>query len=309
MSKKEEVLATLIEYGFTQEQSNEAWEKTAVKTFEGALNYLVEQQTNDDDTQLNHNDSVPRSDNNKEEILAKSLKCDECGKLLKSAAEAELHAARSNHTSFSESAEEVKPLTQEEKDLQMKKLEEKMKEKAKERQEIEKKQAIESEKKRREMGKEIAEAKKDRELVEAKLIAEQRRREKEDDRRAKIRIKEEIERDRKAKIAERESEKNMSKAIASSTTGATKIQSSTVSKTYTECKINIKLADGTSLSSAFKPEDALSVVREYITNASGDARFNMRTTFPTRVYSSDEEYKSLKELGLVPSATLYCNRF
>ena len=42
-----------------------------------------------------------------------------CGKLLKSEDEAQLHASRSGHTNFSESVEEVKPLTEEEKQAQL----------------------------------------------------------------------------------------------------------------------------------------------------------------------------------------------
>jgi len=42
-----------------------------------------------------------------------------CGKLLKSEDEVQLHATRSGHTNFSESVEEVKPLTEEEKKAQL----------------------------------------------------------------------------------------------------------------------------------------------------------------------------------------------
>ena len=38
-----------------------------------------------------------------------------CGKLLKSELDAQAHAARTQHASFSESTEEIKPLTEEEK--------------------------------------------------------------------------------------------------------------------------------------------------------------------------------------------------
>jgi len=42
-----------------------------------------------------------------------------CGKLLKSEDEAQLHASRSGHANFSESVEEVKPLTEDEKQAQL----------------------------------------------------------------------------------------------------------------------------------------------------------------------------------------------
>jgi hypothetical protein len=45
-----------------------------------------------------------------------------CGKLLKSELDAQAHAARTQHASFSESTEEIKPLTEEEKEEQRLKL-------------------------------------------------------------------------------------------------------------------------------------------------------------------------------------------
>jgi len=42
-----------------------------------------------------------------------------CGKLLKSEDEVQLHATRTGHANFSESVEEVKPLTEEEKKAQL----------------------------------------------------------------------------------------------------------------------------------------------------------------------------------------------
>ena len=44
-----------------------------------------------------------------------------CGKLLKSEMDAQAHAARTQHDSFSESTEEIKPLTDEEKKEQLEK--------------------------------------------------------------------------------------------------------------------------------------------------------------------------------------------
>lgn len=83
-----------------------------------------------------------------------------CGKLFKSQLEVEYHATKSGHSNFSESTEEKKPLTDEEKQEQLRKIEEKLKEKRKEREESEKKEALEKEKRRIQSGKEIAEAKK-----------------------------------------------------------------------------------------------------------------------------------------------------
>jgi len=83
-----------------------------------------------------------------------------CGKLFKSNLEVEFHATKSGHDRFSESTEEKKPLTEEEKKEQLRMLEEKLRQKRKEREEQEKKDAFEREKNRIRSGKEISEARK-----------------------------------------------------------------------------------------------------------------------------------------------------
>lgn len=82
-----------------------------------------------------------------------------CNKLFKSQLEVEYHATKSGHSNFSESTEEKKPMTDEEKQEQLRKIEEKLKEKRREREESEKKEALEKEKRRIQSGKEITEAK------------------------------------------------------------------------------------------------------------------------------------------------------
>lgn len=79
--------------------------------------------------------------------------------MFKSQLEVEYHATKSGHSNFSESTDEKKPLTDEEKQEQLRKIEEKLKEKRKEREENAKKEALEKEKRRIQSGKEINEAK------------------------------------------------------------------------------------------------------------------------------------------------------
>lgn len=71
----------------------------------------------------------------------------------------EYHAAKSGHSDFSESLEEKKPLTEEEKKEQLRLVEEKIKQKRKEREERERKEEVEREKRRIQSGKEIAASK------------------------------------------------------------------------------------------------------------------------------------------------------
>lgn len=83
-----------------------------------------------------------------------------CGKLFNSSLAVEFHATKSGHDRFSESTEEKKPLTEEEKKEQLKLLDEKLRQKRKEREEQSKKEAFEREKNRIKSGKEMSEARK-----------------------------------------------------------------------------------------------------------------------------------------------------
>lgn len=120
----------------------------------------------------------PESTSSSSETLpvAKSIKCDECGKLFKTQLEVEFHSTKSGHQQFSESTEEKKPLTEEEKKEQLAKIEEKLRQRRLEREAREKQEALEREKVRIRSGKELLEAKKKQEELEIKKIVEQRKR-------------------------------------------------------------------------------------------------------------------------------------
>lgn len=57
---------------------------------------------------------------------ARSLKCNECNKVMRGTREAEFHASKSGHQDFSESTEEVKPLSEEEKAARLEELRQKL---------------------------------------------------------------------------------------------------------------------------------------------------------------------------------------
>lgn len=60
---------------------------------------------------------------------AQSLVCNECGRQLRSHAQAEFHASKTGHINFSESTEVIKPLTEEEKEAKLEELRRKAAEK------------------------------------------------------------------------------------------------------------------------------------------------------------------------------------
>ena len=110
-----------------------------------------------------------------------SLKCDDCGILLKDEDFATLHAHKTGHVNFSQSVESLKPKTKEEIEQQKIRLNEKLIRLRKEKQEKERLEAIESEKARRKQGRQISEFKQKFQEDEMKRIAEERRREKQAD--------------------------------------------------------------------------------------------------------------------------------
>lgn len=93
-------------------------------------------------------------------IMIISYHISSCNKLFSSTTSLEYHAMRTNHSNFSESTEEKKPLTEEAKKEQMKMLEERLKEKRIERINREQEEDFEREKLRIRSGKELNAAKK-----------------------------------------------------------------------------------------------------------------------------------------------------
>ena len=57
---------------------------------------------------------------------ARSLVCDDCGKKFRGTAEAEFHATKTQHENFSQSVEEIAPLTEEQKKEKLEALRQKM---------------------------------------------------------------------------------------------------------------------------------------------------------------------------------------
>ncbi|KAG6798805.1 UBX domain-containing protein 1 [Apis mellifera caucasica] len=233
--------------------------------------------------------------------VAKSMKCDICGKLFKSNLEVEFHATKSGHDRFSESTEEKKPLTDEEKKEQLRILTEKLKQKNKEREEQEKKDAQEREKNRIKSGKEMAQARRKLEELEMKKLLEERKREKEEEKLARQRVKEQIEADKAARRAKANAEKIVTESL-STPSSSTNIYR----KEYNDTKLQIRLTNGQILTQNFGSKEKLSAVRLFVelnrTDTPGP--FNLMTNFPKKIFTEDDYEAPLNALGLTPSAVL-----
>ncbi|XP_026847288.1 UBX domain-containing protein 1 [Drosophila persimilis] len=242
-----------------------------------------------------------------ESTVAKSLKCDDCGKVLKDHSEVEYHAAKTGHSNFSESTEEKKPLTEEEKRLQLAVIEEKLKQKRIEREEREKVDALERERNRIRSGKDMTEAKRRMEEIEMKKIVDQRKREKEEEKVARDRVRAQIEADKAARKA-RENKETPNKEPApsvSSTTVSSPTGVKSPPRDYTETRIQVRLQDGSTLTETFNVKEQLSAVRVFIQVKTGiETPFSLMTTFPRKLYAEEDYEKPLEVLGLVPSAVI-----
>ena len=305
----------LVDMGFSLSKAEKALEITGNKGVVPAMEWLLAHsddaepslqlpiaesaptsiaQTPAHDSTANAVDQVSTTD------AAKSTKCDICGKLFKTNLEVEFHATKSGHDKFSESTEEKKPLTEEEKKEQLRIITEKLKQKNKEREEQEKQDAYEREKNRIRSGKEMAKARRKLEQLEMKKLMEERKREKEEEKQAWQRVRAQIEADKAARRAKADSEKPTGPSAAPS--------SSTVlhRKDYNETKLQIRLTNGQTLTQSFGSKEQLSTVRLFIEINRTDTvgPFNLMTNFPKKIFTEDDYNTPLDVLGLTPSAVV-----
>lgn len=131
-----------------------------------------------------------------------------------------------------------------------------------------------------------------------KKIIEQRRREKEDELKAKQRVREQIQADKLARKAKQAGQPQEAAPAPPAPTEKRAPQD------YSEVKLQIRLIDGKTLSQSFGAKEPLSAVRLYIemNRTDGDGPFKLMTSFPRKVFSSDDYDKPLDTLGKSPAS-------
>ncbi|XP_022669871.1 UBX domain-containing protein 1-like isoform X1 [Varroa destructor] len=243
---------------------------------------------------------------------ARSMKCDDCGKLFPNEDALVWHASKSGHTNFSESQEAIKPKTPEELKAAKDALEARIKANRLIRLEKERQEEHERERLRRAQGREIVELRQKFKEDEIKREAEARRREKQEGAAARRKILEEIERDKEERRKKLQQPATGGAAQNIPVMPATPKPAATTgpAKEYNECRIHIRLTNGQTLTQTFKSCEQLAAVRCYImTNRlDGDVPFQLMTSFPKKIFTEEDMTRTLKELSLVPSAVLILSK-
>ncbi|CAG9119543.1 unnamed protein product [Plutella xylostella] len=325
---------TLIEMGFTKERAEKALAVTNNKGVEPAMEWLL---AHADDPLVEAGHTLGSSSSSGSaataaasaaaeepapsssaeppaapDAEAKSLKCDDCGKLFKNQDEVEFHAAKTNHSNFSESTEEKKPLTEEEKKAQLQLLEERMKQKRKEREDKEKAEALERERLRIKAGKDLQDARQRMQEQEMQKLVEQRRREKIEEQKARERVRAQIEADKQArKLAAAGKTAQEAPAAAAPPVPVTN-PNPAPKVSYDQARIQLRLPDGRTLTQTFGAKEQLAAVKLFLQmNAAEytqEGSFKLMTSFPKKIFTADDFEKPLELLGLVPSAVIIVSK-
>ncbi|KAM3920554.1 UBX domain-containing protein 1 isoform 1-T2 [Leptodactylus fuscus] len=283
-------LESLIEMGFSPNRAEKAVAATGNQGIESAMDWLME---HEDDPDIDE----PTVPDTKDDATEQDPQIMETG-----SQEMDTSSGRSSS------------LTEEEKERQTKRMMELIAQKQQEREEREKRERIEQEKQRRRQGQELSAIRQKMQEQEMQKAAEDRRKEKQEERMARERVREKIARD-KAERAKRYggatsdpvSPPAESPLPASTPSPSSPVQEPPTKKEYDQCRIQVRLLDGTALSQTFRAREQLAAVRLYVElNWPGgpEGPFNLLTSFPRRVFTEEDMEKPLQELGLVPSAVL-----
>ena len=125
--------------------------------------------------------------------------------------------------------------------------------------------------------------------------------------------------DREAKKIAKEQEQ-AGQTLKSSSVGASPVTVPTATATatatvaekkdYAECKIQVRQTDGKSMVHIFKANEQLAAVRLWIemNRTDSDAKFQLMQTFPKKIFTDDDMFRNLTELGLTPASSLVISK-
>ncbi|EJD00018.1 uncharacterized protein FOMMEDRAFT_91875 [Fomitiporia mediterranea MF3/22] len=248
---------------------------------------------------------------------AKSIKCSECGKVFKNAAMANFHAEKSGHDQFEESTEEIKPLTEEEKAQKLADLRAKLAEKRAQKSTVDAEEARANAAIRKKADREASEAREQLEAKEALKAAERAKREKAEDKRIREELRQKIEQDKKERRERAEMEKLRREGV--SVPAAASIQPApaapasvapgTAAGEYKEARLQIRVQGVPApLKTTLSSDSALREVAEFVAGQTLSVNADtviFKMHYPNKTFTPADYGKTLKELGLTPSAVSF----
>ncbi|KAL3487100.1 hypothetical protein BJX62DRAFT_11173 [Aspergillus germanicus] len=301
-------LDQLIEMGFDKERAEIAVKKSG--GLQGALEWLEENQDKSiDEVKAAGAEIVGEEEEGpalKPGEEARSLVCNECGKKFRSQAQAEFHASKTEHVDFSESREEIAPLTEEEKKARLEELREKLAAKRAGQSEQDKIDKKRNEEIRRKATKESQDAKEELQRKQMLKEAAQKKKEKQDEIEAKRRVKARIEADKEERRLRAEREKAERAGLAPPSAQESAPPAPAASKpasAYTETRLRFQTGKGNIMKTVPVDTTLFEVVAS-LKQDDGIEVNSLRQNFPRKVFNSEFFGESLKDLGLVPSASL-----
>lgn len=301
-------LDQLIAMGFDRERAECATKST--NGLQGALDWLEQHQDQSlEDIKQEHalaSDEAPALAAGEE---AKSLVCEDCGRKLRSTAQAEWHASKTGHENFAESTEEIAPLTEEEKKQRLLELKEKLALKRATQAEQDKEDRKRNEQIRLKATKESQDIKEELQKKERLKEAQAKRAEKKADEEARKRVLAKLEADKQERRRKAELEKAARAGIAPPPAPlhvppatASGPATSKPASAYTEARLALQTPGGRVMKN-FPVETTLFEVAHAL-EADGVAVQTFTTTFPKKTFNKTDFGMTLSEAGMVPSAAL-----
>lgn len=299
-------LSNLVDMGFDKEKAELALKKSGNLT--AAIDWLDKNADKSiDDLRA---DTAADDDNPALEAgeQARSMVCNDCGKKFRGMSQAQFHAEKSGHDDFAESAEELAPLTEEEKAARLQELREKLALKRAGQAEEDKKAQLRNEQIRKKHTRENDDAKEELRKKEQIKEQKQKKQEKLDDAAAKKRIKDQIEADKRARKAKADEEKAMRANPGAYNPGAAAAPAAAAAATkvtanHSEARLRLQTASG-NVMKTFPAETTLFEVAHALAEESGVQASSFTQNFPKKVWDQGDFGMTLREAGLAPSAAL-----
>lgn len=301
-------LDQLIDMGFPRDRAELAVKATG--GLQGAIDWLEKNQEKTvDEIKTEQADAAAEPPALQPGEEAKSLVCDDCGKKFRSVAQAEFHGSKTGHENFSESTEEIAPLTEEEKKQRLEELKAKLALKRAAQAEQDKEEKKRNEQIRMKATKESQDIKEELQKKERIKEAQAKRAEKKADDEARKRVLAKLEADKQERKRKAEAEKALRAGQTAPLPPAqTPMPTSSGPSTskpasaYTETRLALQTPTGRVMKT-FPVETSLFEVAHTLEQDGLEVN-SFTTTFPKKTYDRTDFGMTLKEAGLIPSAAL-----